>query len=412
MLALATLLNLDYKSTEIRKAGLIGRDEQDDEVCGRLMTEFWKLIERRFPGAIPPGIIFLPGQKISARGFGWAPLSWMSATGEDPPYPMRMPLRTGTSIQADGLTVEFPGYLLYCNDRRRILSKWEETDLDQQKAPRFQFPVDKDRLEWYRVEPDTETEDLSHNNLLLEIERNRKPGVHGTDLALLLARKSPPEMPEDVGLYVQISRSFSQTDKESRNVFICNIICRVKVFRTRPPPESSLTTINQAGYCIGISVQEQQRWCVDGPETPKTTESVLAGGADSVRVDPKGKQPAVSANRAAFADPGPSRPLGPGFSRRVNTEATMATVATPESSFSIGSMTASGLLKAGVSISREVVGEVGRALLGLQFSGFSARPEEVVVEDNAQLRLERRSATLPAGPRKRPPSLGRVGGTE
>src|ERR1700722_14856863 len=36
---------------------------------------------------IPSGFIFLPGPRISDRGFGWAPKSWMTRHGRDYPDP-------------------------------------------------------------------------------------------------------------------------------------------------------------------------------------------------------------------------------------------------------------------------------------------------------------------------------------
>src|SRR3569833_166417 len=93
VLALATLLKLDSDmSPNIEEAGLVAPDEQrrgDDgdkakveaDAINRLETlvcEFWQELDRSY-GAIPSGIIFLPGAKVNRRGFGWAPRTWLSA---------------------------------------------------------------------------------------------------------------------------------------------------------------------------------------------------------------------------------------------------------------------------------------------------------------------------------------------
>src|SRR5689334_4831978 len=53
----------------------------------QLMKEFWTLFEREYEGNIPPGLIFLPGEKLALQGFGWAPRSFMEAYKLDHPDP-------------------------------------------------------------------------------------------------------------------------------------------------------------------------------------------------------------------------------------------------------------------------------------------------------------------------------------
>lgn len=215
-LALASLLEIDFRDTIIETQGLGSRAKIDLEneaaviaVNGekdRLMKEFWKIFDKRWPDSIPPGIIFLPGERVQIRGFGWAPRTWLSAHEADFPDPLSFidsiaELDVGSeSSPSKGLRVRYPGFLLYAEDRNVIFS----TD---KAAKTFQFPVDQSLQEWYSVE----AVDHQSNNLFLEAARA------GTQqLAIILSRPRPQESPSEIGLLVQI---YGRSDETVQTVY-------------------------------------------------------------------------------------------------------------------------------------------------------------------------------------------------
>lgn len=118
-LALATLFNLDYEDTEVEAAGL--ELVPSDAQINRLARDFWYIFHDQHQGCIPPGIIFLPGEKASLEhegrsGFGWAPKTWLSASEVD--YPDRLSIwYAPTDLRDEGLIVQFPGVLLHTHSR-------------------------------------------------------------------------------------------------------------------------------------------------------------------------------------------------------------------------------------------------------------------------------------------------------
>jgi hypothetical protein len=323
-LALATLLNLDYRSTKIDTAGLTSRHELASlEELDEMMKGFWVTIHERLRGSIPPGIIFLPGEKVTLQGFRWAPRSWMEAHEVDHPdplssfnYPTRLDLK-------EGLHVQYPGFILHCPNRKLLL----RTDFTDSK---FTFPVDRGLLEWYCVELadnleiDAEEEEGEKKKYGERKKRKSRrsyiypiieqPQDNPTDLAIILSRSRPREAPAEIGLLVEIydKPERQQDDGRDEVVYCCKIIHRVRVSRVKPlyshvwndttwndnenaqrrllgsnvhqPSILSSSSENDSNICIGEIVNEDQRWAVDGyepkPEIPKEeTGGILARAA-------------------------------------------------------------------------------------------------------------------------------------
>ncbi|KAE9382006.1 hypothetical protein N431DRAFT_393756 [Stipitochalara longipes BDJ] len=213
-LALATLLNLEYKNTKFQDAGLIKKAAkvEEDQLQG-MMIDLWKLLDKTCPGSIPPGIIFLPGEKLKDPSFGWAPKTWMS--NEELEYPDPLTNMVGAAkLVPEGLLVQYPGFVLHAQNRASILRVNESS---------FHFPSDSTLLEWYGVE--------------LTGLRNNPPKGNEKDekqLAIILCRPKPKEIPE-IALLVEIEekivqRSFS--DKHHHSViYHVSYDQRVKIWR-------------------------------------------------------------------------------------------------------------------------------------------------------------------------------------
>lgn len=334
-LALATLLDLDYRNTKIEELGLTQEEQSqrkkiDDmtrkreaEIQGKrkddLMKQFWAIFNRKWPHSIPPGIIFLPGDRIEKQGFGWAPRTWMSASPTDFPDPLS--LLTSTSelhLVGDeclnGLKVRYPGFLLETKDRSQVLSTNKEHGT-------LYFPTGPGLLDWYAIEA---AEDKAHP-YLEEIRTSKKP------LAIIISRPKPADIPTEIGLLVQIwdekmmpkphishlsgtvAADVQDTPYEPQDpttglhdpsdyesVFFCEIIHRVRVKREtrdafrlknqgrmfehavmsddgashRPSPlipglpggvpEIMVNTHHDAKICIAEELSSDQVWFVDG----------------------------------------------------------------------------------------------------------------------------------------------------
>jgi len=107
-----------------------------------MMIDLWKILDKTCPGSIPPGIIFLPGEKLKDPSFGWAPKTWLS--NEELEYPDPLSNMVGAArLVPEGLLVQYPGFVLHAQNRASILRENESS---------FHFPSDSTLLEWYGVE--------------------------------------------------------------------------------------------------------------------------------------------------------------------------------------------------------------------------------------------------------------------
>ncbi|KAH8745928.1 hypothetical protein F5883DRAFT_702063 [Diaporthe sp. PMI_573] len=140
-LALATLLVLKYQGTQIEEAGLTKLKDVKDKLRDQLVTEFWKTFHNTHRGAIPPGMIFLPGAKVEGhQGFGWAPRTWLSAHEIDYPNPLNH--WTGkTDLPSTGLEVKYPGFLLHTigRDTRSHILGMDQDKGQLNRHPRLDF---------------------------------------------------------------------------------------------------------------------------------------------------------------------------------------------------------------------------------------------------------------------------------
>ncbi|ETS85964.1 hypothetical protein PFICI_03989 [Pestalotiopsis fici W106-1] len=203
-LALATLLNLDYEGTKIAEQGLRQRNvteqrwlwsqmrEKDPLVeirdRDRLVEIFWTQFNDRWHKSIPPGIIFLPGDRVERIGFGWAPRTWMTAQPVDHPDPLALMTSTATMNGKDGLQVRYPGFILHPQERSHILA----TDKHRK---RFWFPTGPSFLDWYVVET---IEDDTPQQFIQKIQES------DARLGIIVSRVKPGDSPAEIGLLVQI----------------------------------------------------------------------------------------------------------------------------------------------------------------------------------------------------------------
>lgn len=73
------MLNINQYGTKFAESGLMVAQTPNDDKLDLLMTDWWLVLERYRPDSIPPGSVFLPGEKLPIDGFGWAPRTFKSA---------------------------------------------------------------------------------------------------------------------------------------------------------------------------------------------------------------------------------------------------------------------------------------------------------------------------------------------
>ncbi|KAJ1323748.1 hypothetical protein MN608_10993 [Microdochium nivale] len=338
-LALATLLNVNYDGTQIESANW--QADGQKPIPEELIRTFWREFHATYLNCIPPGIIFLPGDKLSFRGYGWAPKSWMSAHEVDFPDPMSTWTAETDLLEDKGLIVEYPGYLLFAETddlRHRILN------YDRAKSEDgFTFAADNTFLEWYTVK--AADPDMTHRKDCQRLENNQNP------LAIILSRPQPKAAPAEIGLLVEIyrtdnERTSSRGKGHPTQRYRCHRIMRVHVHRetrteyhsiqgnNRPPATSDLSSCPawdiisgdhsnaSPKYSVGQYLPPTQKWVVDSyfrpesqayatPQTPyrKSSGTTSISPSGTVARDPKAPPISSSVGNANLTSPtdAPSR---------------------------------------------------------------------------------------------------------
>ncbi|KAF5634654.1 hypothetical protein F52700_5847 [Fusarium sp. NRRL 52700] len=293
-LALSSLL--DIPIPQDGKSSVLSVSREGDHE--RLMERFWETVGKddAFGNAIPPGIIFLPGKRLSSEGFRWAPFTWMSGEVEAYPFPLDNP-KHPTKLTSKGLVVQLPGFLLYPT-RDKLCDI-----ISTSKRSSFKFSVGRGLDEWYQVSAarkrgqlngisaplDNGNHDLNH--IALELRKDiasRKP----LKIGVILSRPRPVEVQGEIGLLVKICDSEDQCSLSGRDKSLlrCKIIRRIEVSRLAiGASEISAAEIKPQeapGYdpilsryekfqqekVAGVQLDDAQSWCVDGfsAKTPAT----------------------------------------------------------------------------------------------------------------------------------------------
>lgn len=284
--ALASLLNITLDSTHEDPPGyedLAPDDPKRKERREALMKEFLCKIERH---GIPSGMIFLPGERLSLPGFGWAPMTWMSSRDESYPYPLTTPWYP-TDLVDPGLVVRYPGYLLRTPKQtcRQIISQ-KTAEL----GSGFEFSVSAGLFDLYQAQNfDGEP---AANTVICALQ-NRLERDEPVKLGIILSRSRPVEFPCEIALLVEIYTPDDEVARQTRaklgnqvgrrdseelellqSMLFCKIIRRLKISRVSPYRNSSANSSSDTsvldiygrfnGGIIGETVHERQMWCVDG----------------------------------------------------------------------------------------------------------------------------------------------------
>ncbi|KAK8060867.1 hypothetical protein PG996_010797, partial [Apiospora saccharicola] len=242
----------------------------------RLVQVFWERLHEKYEGAIPSGIIFLPGDKVNIQGYSWAPKTCLSAHEVTYPDPMSFWNPPTELFDDDGLLVHYPGFILHttCPETRDgILGIAAMPD----ESSQLSFPVDKTLNEWYAF---TKAEEHSYTTFE-NLQRS-------TSKLAIIAARLPEELPRESALLVEIKESRPpKADcgpdakeycvKVVRRLYIWR---RVKTSAEVENRKNSLKTGNSRSqgtkdFLIAEKLEPRQRWWVDGYVTPNPPPEVL-----------------------------------------------------------------------------------------------------------------------------------------
>ena len=241
-LSLATLLNVEASEFAKPVEAAEGTPEYEND-CDQRMHKLLFLLSDIVPCPLPPGMIFLPGPRLTQRGYGWAPKTWLSSCEIDAPDPLSATGKNeGTRFDKyRGLEVDFPGFLLHHLTVDRNSLRGSRT---------FQFPTDSNLLEWYSVAiADADDHFPSESDL-----RERPMAI--------LASRIQNSQPKYIALLVVIQ----ETHSERYYVGILN-----RVWLSREKSQANLTNWSRMfregsteSICAGERLPATQKWCVDG----------------------------------------------------------------------------------------------------------------------------------------------------
>jgi hypothetical protein len=200
---------------------------------------------------IPPGMIFLPGKRLSKPGFQWAPKTWMVGRELEYPDPLSLPSKESnfpqgydikvarSLLRGRGLMVRYPGF------RVRNFKAQDPQDFS------VRFPVDNSLQRWYNVKCKSEDDFTAETRQILTGKRIEK-------LAIICCR--PPSANAELALMVTIYEEDGQA---------LLVKWRLRVF-IELETQTSLLEKDRGAFkqdpeysCWGSELTSDQLWVVD-----------------------------------------------------------------------------------------------------------------------------------------------------
>jgi hypothetical protein len=231
-ICLANLLEMDVQ--DILK---ITSTAGDEELSAKRMVKFLNLLEEDVRFGIPSGIIFLPAPKLKVEGYSWAPASWMTEQAHT--HPMHRSLRRIAQVTRLGLSVEFPGIILY-----------------PPKGPvkhRFWIPVSQNLHKWYKVVANT------RGPKWLDIWQ--RACAAGQPCIILSSYE--PRGEYEVGVLVTKKGNLAR-DEASWVKILCRVWVRLETNHSVIGRHCQSFRENMDNMLWGERLKDDQKWCVDG----------------------------------------------------------------------------------------------------------------------------------------------------
>ena len=245
-LALAILLQIDTKPFDDAMISVSSDFQQDQGRLDRKMQMLLSEISRKAKDAIPAELIFLPGPKLSSRGFRWAPRTWLHACDHKLPRPLSS---QQTKLTPDGLQFSYPGFKLHSVGNIAI----HEKDC-------LEFPTNRSLSTWILVQ-DADANETNSNRLpsgrrsFAIVTRDQKKG--DLQIALLVAIIELRE--RRIHAYI-LKRVWIHTEADVDRIGNLR-----KTFQNNSP-----------NAIFGEALDPSQEWCLDAADqnlTPTTRRS-------------------------------------------------------------------------------------------------------------------------------------------
>ena len=246
-LALATLLKLPTADFSVSLPK--GSNEIREAELDRRMQILLDHLSRTDPCAIPPGIIFLPGERLTGDGYRWAPRTWMQAYHVEPPDPIMISGSAPRLNPPNGLEVQFPGFRLH------DLSTSHQA---RASCNEIMFATGSSLRHWHSL---AVADDLETRRIFTEEDLVERP-----DIAVILPQY-PLLNPKEIGLLVSVK------DKRGKFLYV-QILNRVWVSREVghekvEDHQKRFKRKEHTPFSVGQRLNDSQWWCVDGqPKAP------------------------------------------------------------------------------------------------------------------------------------------------
>ncbi|KAK5685429.1 hypothetical protein LTS10_003507 [Elasticomyces elasticus] len=254
-IVLAQVLGVDMN----RLAAIVNSDENKSKqnLAEKLMVALLEELDKTPGLGIPSGIIFLPGPYIrnvpGAKGFGWAPQTWLSHQANSDP--LFRPLRQTAEILRRGLKVQFPGLVLH--------------GFPTYPDKVFWVAVHQVIHKWFKVRLQiSETEDQA-----VDAADYWKGRLHpGQEISIIMSTNNPRDRWE-TGVLVQSKEGGLLSRGSVRWVTrVCRVHVRLETSNVVIARETNKFRKSGEYTILGERLQKDTQWCVDGGSSTGTSK--------------------------------------------------------------------------------------------------------------------------------------------
>jgi hypothetical protein len=200
---------------------------------------------------IPPGMIFLPGKRLSTPGFKWAPETWMVGRELEYPDPLSLPSKESNFAQGynikvshsvltpEGLMVRYPGFRVHNFIAKNPL------------GCSVRFPVDNSLQRWYNVKCKSEDDFTDKTWKILAGDPPQR-------LAIICCR--PPSANAELALLVMIYKEDGQVLQVNR---LLRVFIELETQTSLLEEDRRAFKQNPENSCWGSELPSDRLWVVD-----------------------------------------------------------------------------------------------------------------------------------------------------
>ena len=230
----------------------------------RMMTLFLDLLDKA--KGIPPGFIFLPGEKLKSLQYGWAPKTWLTKYQQDHPRPLEPEYPATSCLTCSGLWVQYPGVDIVGPERT-----FEQHE--------FWLKISTSLQTWFRIKyvKYVDTSETEFQQALIE-----------KNVAIIMTTREPSDIPE-VGILVERvnERQTRQNhvgtgNAREESIRFVKYLCRVQIaLENNPKIIQSLGDKflrNSQSTILGKRTDVATYWVVGGSDEARDTTELPGRG--------------------------------------------------------------------------------------------------------------------------------------